>query len=180
MEHGKHKSKNRRRDKGAPAWLYSRKIGDRICTLLSEGKSYREIQRTTDDPVVSLFPSRETLNRWLVECPSFCAQYLQSKSLGISHLVDETLEIAKDGTGDTWVDEKGQVRQNNDVVARSRLRVDTIKWYASKLAPKLYGDKVSLEHTTPPGQPVVVRHEVDNQSLADIANVISELTDADG
>ena len=41
----------------------------------------------------------------------------------------------------TYIDEDGNVRVNPDVIARSRLRVDTRKWYASKLAPKIYGDK---------------------------------------
>ena len=30
---------------------------------------------------------------------------------------------------------------NQDVIARSRLRVDARKWIASKLLPKKYGDK---------------------------------------
>lgn len=32
-------------------------------------------------------------------------------------------------------------------VQRSRLRVDTLKWQASKLVPKKYGDKIHQEHS---------------------------------
>ena len=31
-------------------------------------------------------------------------------------------------------------------IGRSRLRIDTRKWAASKLAPKKYGDKLDLNH----------------------------------
>ncbi|HEY5808152.1 MAG TPA: hypothetical protein VIT67_09310, partial [Povalibacter sp.] len=38
-------------------------------------------------------------------------------------------------------------RIDHDVIARSRLRVDARKWYAGKLHPKKYGDKVQTELT---------------------------------
>ncbi|MBP9870404.1 MAG: hypothetical protein KBC53_02765, partial [Nitrosomonas sp.] len=41
---------------------------------------------------------------------------------------------------DTYIDEDGHVIVNGDVVARSRLRVDSRKWLASKLIPRTYGD----------------------------------------
>mgnify|MGYP000420369159 CR=1 FL=1 len=66
------------------------------------------------------------------------------------HYAEEILQIADDGTGDSWTDDDGNVRTNTDVVARSKLRVDARKWKASKLAPKKYGDRVeqavSLTH----------------------------------
>jgi hypothetical protein len=36
---------------------------------------------------------------------------------------------------------------NGEHLQRSRLRVDTRKWIASKLKPKKYGDKVEHEHS---------------------------------
>ena len=45
---------------------------------------------------------------------------------------DQIAEIADTGSGD---------------VSRDRLRVDTRKWYLSKVLPKLYGDKVEVEHS---------------------------------
>jgi hypothetical protein len=33
---------------------------------------------------------------------------------------------------------------NSEFIARSRLRIDTLKWLASKLVPRLYGDKEEL------------------------------------
>ncbi|KKL27179.1 hypothetical protein LCGC14_2387790, partial [marine sediment metagenome] len=44
------------------------------------------------------------------------------------------------------------------------LRVDTRKWYLSKVLPKLYGDKTHMEVSAPGGGPVeiaVTRRVVD-------------------
>ncbi len=55
------------------------------------------------------------------------------------------------------VDGKGNKVLDHEHVQRSRLRVDTRKWAAGKLAPKRYGDK--LQHTGEGGGPI--RTEVD-------------------
>lgn len=39
----------------------------------------------------------------------------------------------------------------SNVIQRDRLRVDTRKWLASKLAPKHYGEKQAVEHSGPGG-----------------------------
>jgi hypothetical protein len=62
-----------------------------------------------------------------------------------SRLVGGTLR--DDGTNDTYTDEDGNTRTDHDVIARSRLRVDTRKWLLSKALPKIYGDKVEATHT---------------------------------
>ena len=36
------------------------------------------------------------------------------------------------------------MRMNSEYVQRSRIRIDTRKWIASKLKPKKYGDKVDV------------------------------------
>ena len=41
-----------------------------------------------------------------------------------------------------------------DAVDRTRLQIDARKWYASKLAPKKYGDKVQQEVSGPDGAPI--------------------------
>ncbi len=51
-------------------------------------------------------------------------------------LFDEALEIADDASGDWMVDKDGKKTLDHEHVQRSRLRVDTRKWAAGKLAPK--------------------------------------------
>ncbi len=44
-------------------------------------------------------------------------------------------------------DKDGKKALDHEHVQRSRLRVDTRKWAAGKLAPKRYGDKLNLGGT---------------------------------
>ncbi len=69
-------------------------------------------------------------------------------------LAEEILEIADDGSNDTYETEDGHEKVNTDVINRSRLRVDTRKWLMSKLAPKKYGDKVEQFISGPNGAPI--------------------------
>lgn len=65
-------------------------------------------------------------------------------------LADELLSIADDGRNDTYEVTEGEeksIRTDHDVINRSRLRVDTRKWYLSKVLPKIYGDKVDMNLT---------------------------------
>ena len=45
---------------------------------------------------------------------------------------------------DTYVDSDGNVKTDTEAIQRSKLRVDTRKWLASKKAPRKYGDKVAI------------------------------------
>jgi len=60
---------------------------------------------------------------------------------------DELLEISDDGTND-WmtITQGGEEREvpNQEVLQRSRLRVDTRKWLMSKIAPKKYSEKIGI------------------------------------
>lgn len=59
-------------------------------------------------------------------------------------LADEIIAIADDGRNDTYVDDEGKVRTDQEVIARSKLRVDARKWAASKLKPRSYGEKMAV------------------------------------
>ena len=61
-------------------------------------------------------------------------------------LADELFAIADDGSND-WQEGQFGPMFNKEAAARSRLRVDTRKWYLSKVLPKVYGERVALEHS---------------------------------
>ena len=67
-------------------------------------------------------------------------------------LFDEALEIADEASGDWTTDKNGKLALDHEHVQRSRLRVDTRKWTAAKLAPKRYGDEI--QRTGEGGGPV--------------------------
>lgn len=124
---------------------YSAEVADTICEGLIDGQSLRSICLADD------MPSAATVCRWLADNASFREQYASAREAQADTLADEILDIADDGTND-WMERKtadGEVvrlEYNGDAVQRSRLRVDARKWYASKLAPKKYGDKLDLSH----------------------------------
>ena len=133
-----------------------------ILDRLAAGESLRAICRTEG------FPTEGTVRLWAREEP-FATQYAQAREAGYGRMADELLEIADDGTNDTYLvkarnGEDDEERVNHDHIARSRLRVDTRKWLLSKMLPKVYGDKVELS-----GKLNVSTHDLSDAELAAIA-----------
>lgn len=73
----------------------------------------------------------------------FAAQYTRARAVGYERLAEEILDISDDGRNDTYMTESGEAT-NHDVIARSRLRVDSRKWMLSKMLPKVYGEKLAI------------------------------------
>jgi hypothetical protein len=93
-------------------------------------------------------PCKNTINEWRWLHDEFSDQYVKAKQLQAEISAETFLEIADDASND-WMmtiskeDQSIGWRINGEHVARSRLRIDTRKWLASKLAPKIYGDKTN-------------------------------------
>jgi terminase small subunit-like protein len=124
---------------------YTQDLADRICAQLAEGISLRTVCLAED------MPDKSTVFRWLRTNQVFCDQYARAKEEAADALVEDILDIADDGAND-WMeqlDKEGKAigwRENGEAISRSRLRVDTRKWIASKLKAKKYGDKVDMTH----------------------------------
>ncbi len=92
------------------------------------------------------WPDSSTIMDWITDKPDFAPQYARAKLKQAVLLADETIEIADDARHDTITktDKNGDEYEcaDNEWINRSRLRVDTRKWLAGKLAPKIYGERV--------------------------------------
>lgn len=142
-----------KRKRGRPS-TYSNEIAVEICLRLADGESLRKICKDTAMPAIS------TVMGWLFDGKhaDFSEQYARARDLQADKLFDEALEIA-DETSDDWIrTEDDKKILDHEHVQRSRLRVDTRKWAAGKLAPKRYGDK--LQHTGDGGGPIRVRPDL--------------------
>ena len=84
-------------------------------------------------------PHVDSVNLWRYQHPNFSALYAQAKLVQADLLAEECLDIADDNSRDTKVNFDGEEVCNTEFIARSRLRIDTRKWLASKLLPKQYG-----------------------------------------
>lgn len=143
---------------GRPS-LYTPELAARICERLADGESLRAICRD------EAMPGRSTVMRWLVENEAFRDLYAQARVLQADAVAEDTIDIADFGANDTYTDSDGNKRTDYDVIQRSKLRVDARKWYASKLNPRKYGDK--LQHTGEGGDgpiTVVIRKFSDSEA----------------
>lgn len=85
-----------------------------------------------------------TLATWCSR-PENIEQYARARESQADKMAEDILQIADDGANDTYKDKDGKVCTDQDVIARSRLRVDARKWLASKMAPKKYGEKLDVD-----------------------------------
>jgi hypothetical protein len=121
--------------KGRPT-NYCKIIADKICLRLMQGETLRSICREED------YPPESTVRQWALDNrEGFYAHYARARDIGIDSIVDEMIDIADSNEFDTKLINGNEV-PNTEWITRSRLRVDTRKWYVSKMAPKRYGEKI--------------------------------------
>lgn len=129
-----------------PGTRYTDAIARKICEQLMQKKSLKEI---CEDPRM---PGFRTVTRWLADpkLSDFREMYYYARRVQAELRVDEIFEIADDSKND-WekvYNKNGElvdIKPNNEAIQRSRVRIDTRKWFASKLVPRIYGDTVNHE-----------------------------------
>jgi len=119
---------------------FNQETADKICERIANGESVRKICKD------KAMPAQSTIFKWLVDNANFSEQYTRAREAQADLIFEEMFEIADDGSND-WMDREGKVELNSEHIQRSRLRIDARKWMLSKMAPKKYGDKVSLDHS---------------------------------
>lgn len=127
---------------------YTKKVADIICERLADGESLRSI--CAGDKM----PRKTTVFRWLKANAAFRDQYARARELQADGYVDEIIEIADeeciyvrklDGKAvdaDDPDDSMVEAVFDKTAVMRNKLRIDARKWVASKLRPKVYGDRI--------------------------------------
>jgi hypothetical protein len=133
--------------------IYNKEVGNKVCELISEGKTLREIGATEG------LPSLAVISAWNVSANElykpFQEQYARAMQTRAIRWAEELLEIADETSKDKMVDEYGNEKPNSEYINRSRLRVDTRKWLLSKVLPKVYGDRQQHEISGKDGIPLI-------------------------
>lgn len=113
--------------KGRPS-SYTREAGKLICELLASGKPLTPTVLKENG-----LPPPQTVYRWTEDNDAFREEYTRARQYQAHVYADQIIELA-----DTAEDAN-----------LARIQVDTRKWYASKVIPKLYGDnqKVEVNHS---------------------------------
>jgi hypothetical protein len=122
---------------------FTKALAERVCDLIASTPRGLDFICERDPDL----PSSRTISRWLSSRPAFCQSYAHARELQAWLLFDECLEISDDGTNDTTLETRDgrQVEIiHPEVVARSKLRVETRLKMAVQLYPKKFGPKVEL------------------------------------
>lgn len=142
-----------KRGRGRPE-DYNVEIAATICERLAIGDSLRTI--TEDEGM----PHRQTVFRWMYRHPEFRDQYVHAKRIGMLAYAEDAVDIADDGTND-WMERTNKDGENigwqinGEHVQRSRLRVDTRKWFMERLDTKVFGQKQEVNHGLQENNPIM-------------------------
>ena len=116
---------------------YTKELGESICNKVATcTHSLKKICADNDN-----FPHHETVNEWRWKIEEFGSAYARAKQAQMDLLAEEIVEISDDDSKDTATDKDGRESFNNEFAARSRLRIDSRKWLAAKLYPRVYGER---------------------------------------
>ncbi len=131
---------------GRPS-IFTQELFDKMILRVTDGESVRSVCRDDEMPCLSTFIN------WISQNSELMAQYDKATDIRAETIFEEALEIADtvlmgekvktSGEGDTLKTET----QTGDMVERAKLKVDTRKWFLSKLKPKRFGDKLDLNHS---------------------------------
>lgn len=137
---------------------FNQKIADEICERLADGESLRKI--CLDERM----PGRRTVLDWLDDDAhlNFRAKYARAREAQADLLAEEIVQIADTPQIGTKSVSKatGTEITEGDMIEHRRLQVLARQWYAAKLAPKKYGDKVDLNHGGQDGNPIKTESKV--------------------
>jgi hypothetical protein len=172
------------------------KVFEGVCTLLEQGMSLTEACKKVPDA-----PLPSSVLKWIDQDPQGLGQrYALARETGYRLLGDEITRIAsethaivyvqkRDAAGNLMHDEDGEpllekamAPLSADVMAHKRLMVDTLKWKLAKMLPKIYGDKVTQEHTGAGGGPIqmaaVNLKNLNDDELAQMQKLMSKAGEA--
>lgn len=119
---------------GAPAFEWTPEVETEILSAIMGGQSIMEICGPGRD---SFLPSETTFYKRLSSDPQFAEKYARARTVQAHREFDEIRTISDTATPDN--------------VTVARLQIDARKWRAGKLAPKVYGEKLDIDHSSTDG-----------------------------
>lgn len=155
-------------ERGAPAYQWTKAVEDILFGRLSDGEALKAICQDPGMPVPA------TVYKRIMDDDEFAQLYSRAREVQADNIADEILEIADDGRND-WMERHGKDAEgwllNGEHTARSRLRIDSRKWYLEKIAPKKYGSAMRIEGEQ------TVKHTVDDKDMNAFQEVANRALD---
>jgi hypothetical protein len=107
--------------------LYSEELASAFLDELASGKSLRKVCSKAG------MPSIQTVLKWERENEAFSARYMQARDDRGMAFGEKIIDLVED------------VIASKIQVDAARLAIDSLKWTAARLAPKVYGDKQQVD-----------------------------------
>jgi hypothetical protein len=124
---------------GRPS-IYSEELANRICDVVAANPmGLPKICEKYPD-----LPHPDTIREWRWTKDGFSLKYARAKALQAEMMAESLEDVIDETEKAVWFDH-GVPKIDSGIIAQARLRVDTRKWFASKLAPKIYGDQKRVE-----------------------------------
>ena len=123
--------------------LYTDELADRICELVATHTcGLPKLCEMYPD-----LPNVDTIKEYRYKYPLFSAKYNTAKRFQAELMAEEINDIIENTEQYMFHDEHGNKRLDSGVLGLTRLKIDARRWHASKLAPKLYGDRTQVDAT---------------------------------
>lgn len=133
------KPKSQHKKDGRPT-DYNSEIAALICERVAVSRlSLKKLCALYDD-----MPVHTSINLWRLKNPEFSTQFIEAKRQQVD-LIMETLDEAVDENIGYYEDDKGNDRIDSPSATIAIAKANNAKWYASKIAPKVYGDQKRID-----------------------------------
>jgi hypothetical protein len=90
--------------------------------------------------------------------PALLQQYTRALELKADVIAERIIRNSHNNANDFYTDSEGNLKPNPVAVQRDRLKLDADKWLLSKIAPKKYGDRLTLDGEVKTGQPLTIEN----------------------
>lgn len=121
---------------GAPT-IYTKELGEQICNLIATHTvGYMTIREMYPD----ICPARATIFEWRKAHPEFADNYLIAKAAQAELMMDEVDEFLPKSIL-YYNDDDGNLRMDSPSVSAVIAKINTRKWMATRLAPKIFANK---------------------------------------
>jgi len=142
--------------------IYDPELAERICETISKTeKGLHQLHREHKE----WFADATTIFRWLERFPDFRPIYARARAMQAEYILFQGLEIVDDSSEDThYIYTKSGEKiavEDKEWTLRSKLRWEARKYLASKLNPKVWGDKAGLEDSDGNGKrlEIIIKEE---------------------
>lgn len=149
---------------------HTRQVELDILERMCDGETLLSITRD------EAMPTFKTVRHWVNDDPEgFGREFEMAREVMLARIADETLEIADDGSND-WEERQYKngsgtyIALNTEAVMRSKLRIDTRRWYLAMMSPK-YREEQNINVKGA----VAVAHITDRDRAKKIAMIVNRV-----